>query len=1404
VSEWNLSVRLTGQGSDLARTLRTTARDARAASRDVNALRRDLARLRSEARSSIRVRLDVDAGRLRRDVQRALTTAGSGQRLGIRLGVDAGHLRSDVQRALAAARSGQGLAVNLRLANATRLRQDVEEAVRVASAGQRIAIPIGLADPMQLRRDVSDAVRWAGMNQTIRVRVAPDTSPLRNLPSLPGGGGGAAGFGLAGLLPIATAAIPLIAGVAANLAPLAGMLAATGGAATAFGIALAGQIGPLQEAADAEKAYQEALRDHGQGSAEAAQAQLDYQRKLNALPPETQKAAVALSGLKTSFRDWSNEVSGFTMGPVTKGMTILQQLFPHLTPEVEAFSGSMDRLMNVAGGAINTPGFDALSNHVAELTESNLDQFTDGVVHLLRVLSEGRAGDGALGRVLNYMQTNGPAAEQAVDALGDAIGNLLAAGAQAGPTMLTLVTAAARLVAALPPEVVSVILQIATALKLMSLAGAAAAAIAGPIGRLSTAVRTLGTTSAAAGGGIVGLRAALASLSTGAKIGGAVAAVGALVLALHELTDDKPAMTVDGLSTSLNTLISTGKVTGQLNTNLDDMAASIAMVSKSSSDNKLLQWTSDFGSWIGIATGPGISEAKDNVAKWDQSMANLVKAGHPKEAAKQYELLKKAWKAGGGDMQEFKEATTGYTDALADAAFEQKMTADSMGMFGQAALDTKLKLDSQRQSADGLRASIMALNDTNRSAYDTQLQFEASMDALTEAFAKNGATLDQSTEKGRANGQAMSAAAKAHDEMIAAGLAAGESLGSMVGKSDKLRESMMRLATDAFDGNKAKATEYVNTLLGVPGQIKTEVILERKAALSGLHEVEAAIYRTPGAKRVVVSTLNAAAIAALEAVGLKTKQLPDGKTAVFTANGTALGNIGAVRAALDALDGKTAHTYTTHHETTVRRTIASNNTSGRPQRGEGGYSKYADGGVVDYFANGGIQRGGLRSFAMGAENHVAQIAPAGSWRVWGEPETQGEGYVPFARSKRVRSRAITEEIVRRLGGDPAAIEWNANGSVTDWRYDPQTGSLYSGSDITSAGNKTRKVKTKVKGKWQTKEVEYFDITAVEKKLKSAAKATQAWNADLQKVADRAGGDVAEALASMGKEGMKLADKMANGSTKYLNDMSKALRELQKTAKASLTDYTRQLGTANKMNKDFADDLAKLAAMGYGDLAAQLAEQNDEAAQQLADAAVKDKGKAAKANAQAKTANSALTADQVQTLVQIIAAIKTNKTGIHDVAATTGLGEDEIIEVANKAKRQISTSLGSRADRFMADLIKANRHMAYADGGIRAGMYATRGGIIRFAEPETHGEAYLPLSPSKRRSALPVLHDVATRFGLGLTDARATRPVVIVRESSPTNVTVTAVRTGATASDIASQVGRSVRRARRGGVAARAA
>ncbi|GGS97071.1 hypothetical protein [Streptomyces violaceus] len=1561
MSEWNLSVRLTGQGSGLARTLRSTSRDARAASRDVNALRRDIGRLRAEAARDIRIRVRADARSLRSDVRAALSSAGSGQRLGIRLGVDAGRLRSDVQTALTAAGAGQGIRIRLDV-DAAHLRDDVQAALTAAGAGQNLTVDLnvdGAASLAALREEAGQtahslntlqratreakneleelearalttaaAVRimntaasrgrnrldtLSASTRTFRTdlddldgsltRVGSRLGDLRGRVGGLGGGGGGGGAlggadGLKGLLLLAPAAIPLVAGLSTSLAPLPGLLGAAGVSAAAFGIALGGQVERLGEVADAEKKYQEAVAEHGRSSAEAVKAQLQYQQMLAQLPPEAQRAAVALSQMKQNFRDWSDDMASFTMTPLTNGITVLDQLIPRLTPHVESFSTQLDRVVTVAGGAIQTPGFDAMADKFADFSDRQLDEMTDGVMHFLRVLSEGGAfQSGPIAEFMAYAQQNGPAAREALSAISDAVVTLLQAGAEAGPTMLNLITAAAQLVAALPPELVGIIIQVAAGLKLIQLAGAGAAAIAGGIAALGGRIAALQAASTAAGGGMAGLAAAFGTLGTAAKAMLIASGIGILLVALSQLSDmgKQAPPDVDKLTTSLRSLGTTGKVTGEAARSFGkDLSGLADSLQKVTDPKGLDQVQQSIVSFFGADSTP-VKEAKENIDAVDKALANLVKNGQADLAAAALDKLSAKLKSQGFSADEIRSQMDDYKSALADAKFEQELAAQSMGLFGQAAQQTSAKLEAQKQSADGLRQAITALNDVNRAAGSAMSAFEQSIDDTTEALKDHAGALkmrdgelDLGSEKAREAEKALSDLAANTDAAATAAREQNKSWEHVTGIYSRGRKAFID-AADAMGLTKAQAEALADSYLSIPDKKTMSVEMRTEDAVAGLDAVIAEIEKTPDSKSVTVKALTADAQSMLRGLGFEVTQLKDGSFKVTASTATAEVSLASVQGLRDKLADKSitisAHTQDTINSlSNVQAKVASTKgktitmaaptaaarhqlellgfkirdtkgknvvitaPTGGPRAGvtalaaaianlrnksvtittnyvvtesgarrsgsHGTQLRNARGGVWDYYADGGIRggRSGRVSFyaAGGMEpgdrpnQHVAQIAPAGSYRVWGEAETEGEGYVPFRRSARPRSRAITEEIVRRLGGEPGSIQWNAAGSVTDWRYDPQTGSLYSGSDITSAGNKTRKVKTKVKGKWQTKEVEYFDIGAVEKKLKSAAKATQAWNADLQKVADRVGGDVAEALASMGKEGMKLADKMANGSTKYINDMAAALRNLQKTAKASLTDYTRQLGTANKMNKDFADDLTKLAAMGYGDLAAQLAEQNDLAAQQLADAAVKDKGKAAKANAQAKTANNALTSDQVQSLVQIIAAISSNKVGIHDVAAKTGLGEDEIIDIATKAKGQISSSLGSRAARFLSDLGKAQKHMAYADGGIRAGLYASRGGIIRFAEPETHGEAYVPLSPSKRRSALPVLHDVATRFGLGLTDARSTRPVVIVRESSPTNVTVTAVRTGATASDIASQVGRSVRRARRGGVAARAA
>lgn len=75
------------------------------------------------------------------------------------------------------------------------------------------------------------------------------------------------------------------------------------------------------------------------------------------------------------------------------------------------------------------------------------------------------------------------------------------------------------------------------------------------------------------------------------------------------------------------------------------------------------------------------------------------------------------------------------------------------------------------------------------------------------------------------------------------------------------------------------------------------------------------------------------------------------------------------------------------------------------------FTRFATGGIAQAFAKGGL----LKSFAGGAENHIAQIARPGAMRLWAEPETGGEAYIPLSASKRNRSLAIWEETGRRLG-----------------------------------------------------------------------------------------------------------------------------------------------------------------------------------------------------------------------------------------------------------------------------------------------------------------------------------------------------------------------------------------------------
>ncbi|MFE2289831.1 phage tail tape measure protein [Streptomyces sp. NPDC059452] len=230
-------------------------------------------------------------------------------------------------------------------------------------------------------------------------------------------------------------------------------------------------------------------------------------------------------------------------------------------------------------------------------------------------------------------------------------------------------------------------------------------------------------------------------------------------------------------------------------------------------------------------------------------------------------------------------------------------------------------------------------------------------------------------------------------------------------------------------GAKKSLDTLIDKLGRTPNSKNVKVSAPTAAAIKSLEAVQTKIRATPGAKSVVVRAPTAEARKQLEALGFKIEKVPGSKNVKVTVpTGGPRKAADSIQQRIDSLRGKEV-TVTTRHVTVFDQLRQSNSDAADAIRRQAeaqarAAKKHADGAVVDYFADGGVTGG------TGRERHVAQIAPAGSYRIWGERETGGEAYVPLAAAKRERSKAIVETVVDRFGGQ---VEWYANGGVRNAR-----------------------------------------------------------------------------------------------------------------------------------------------------------------------------------------------------------------------------------------------------------------------------------------------------------------------------------------------------------------------------------
>ncbi|MFD5041957.1 hypothetical protein ACFWNI_33445 [Streptomyces sp. NPDC058377] len=799
----------------------------------------------------------------------------------------------------------------------------------------------------------------------------------------------------ASLISLAPAAIPAVAGLAGAAAAVGAQLGAAGVAAGAYALALGPQIGAITEAREAHKKYEEAVEESGRTSAEATEAQVAYQRKLAALPPETREAAVAVGLLSDSFSDWSDSLAGDVMGPFTKGVAVTNALLPKTTGLVKGTSTQVDRLITLVGGGVASPGFDRLNDRFTTFANKTTRDAVDGVVRFFDQLDRGEISDSGLQEFFEYCRENGPAVRDTLQNVGEAALHVLEAGSGVGVGMLDLINMLSGIVAAVPPGAISTLLQMAIAIKAVRLAAAGGAAASAALGALTGQLVLMRTAATGAPTRLAAVGAAINTLSRTAKLAIAGTGIGLLLIGLSQLSQrgkDTPP-DVDKLTTSLGRLGQSGKVSGEalkaFGPNLDGLTESIRTLADPSTTQQIEKFFSDL---LGYGEGgPGLKKAAEDVDAVDKALANLVSRGKAELAAAALDEYTKRAGMSSEEVASLRGQLDDYTESLAAQAFEQRLAAEAQGTFGAQAQQVQAQLEAQRQSADGLSQSIHALNNAYLQARGGVRGMEAAIDAASESFKKNGRTLDENTEKGRANNQSLDDLAAATMKAAEAARANGASWDTVSGIQDRGRQAFIRSAMQ-MGKNERQAKALADQILRTP---------DKTAYLKGdLDDLRA---KLADAKE-------------------RLAKAPSSKTAKIKGEISDLQRkIKAAQSRIDAMRGRTI-------VITTRHVVVGDGSAARHSGSHGSQLKYAAGGPVGFPGGGPIQGPGTGtsdSILIRASNGE-YVVKATSVARYGLPfmDALNSGKLPAGRAAPVAGRPAAVASAATTAAPGSAVTYN--------------------------------------------------------------------------------------------------------------------------------------------------------------------------------------------------------------------------------------------------------------------------------------------------------------------------------------------------------------------------------------------
>ena len=628
---------------------------------------------------------------------------------------------------------------------------------------------------------------------------------------------------------------------------------------------------------------------------------------LQRLTPQSKEAQATMDKLGFSAYDANGQFVG-----LQEMARRMQESFKNLTPEAR----------NAAMGVIF--GSDAVraANILYKYGEQGVRAYTDAVN------DQGYAQAVAMTRLDNLMgdlQLLKSALETA----------LIETGTAANSAMRDMVQWVTRLINVyngLPPGIQQAVGVMTGLVGILGLAGSSMLLLLPRIMTVRRELQAMGVTAAT-------VRAQMMTLGKLSLVLGALTAIAWGVDALASKFESA-GPNVTKLTAAMVDFNAKGKATGEAARLFGDSLDGVGEAAARIAHPAVLDRVTDFFSTFDPMAegGPGLEEARNKIEAIDKSLSQLVTSGATKEAARQFQLYAAEAEKGGTSTEKFLTLLPQYAEALAGADTQAKLTADSQGALGDASAMTADQLEDQRTAAEKLTDALNTLNGVSITAAEGQINFEQSLDDLSQAVKDNGHSLDVTTDKGREVKGAFLDSAKAAQEYAQA---VADQKGSVEAGNVVLEQSIAALkATMKQAGfTDAQIKDLIGTYAQLPPKTETQIIAETENALVDLEAVQAKVRSTKG-KKITVDALTKEGQKALEELGYKIARTKGKKVTITVPTGTQKAAVDALRRAIEALQSKTVTI------TTRRITIAQSNTVGRPATGEGGVSKYAGGGIV--------------------------------------------------------------------------------------------------------------------------------------------------------------------------------------------------------------------------------------------------------------------------------------------------------------------------------------------------------------------------------------------------------------------------------------------------------------------------